>query len=446
MKNKNKVKLLTIATLLTTFLINTGIQSSNQIENNTAQAATNKKKTKPSGQKPNGKSGKGGPNIQSYDYKGTLKASLNVKSGTTKVGKKTITNNKTDQNVALVQKNGKLSLDGTKLKKTGNSKNDDNANFYGLDSILLANGKNAVATVKNATLTSKATGANGIFATNKGTVNVSNTKIKTTGKANSRGLDATYGGKINANKVKISTKGDHSAAAATDRGGGTVKNSKVATKGTGSPLAYSTGTINFNNVTGTASGSQIAGMEGYNKIYLVNSNLTSTNNKLSGSDPIKNGVIIYQSTSGDAETSSSKSADFQAKDSTLKTAITSGAMFYVTNTTGKITLENTKLNFNNSKVYLLNVAGNNSNGWGTKGKNGGHVTLTAKNQTLKGNIVVDSISSANVKLTDDSTYTGKTSIVANKYATSSSKSKTPLTISVGSNSKWIVTGNSTVTK
>ena len=159
----------------------------------------------------------------------------------------------------------------TKLKKTVNSKNDDSANFYGLDSILLANGKNAVATVKNATLTSKATGANGIFATNKGTVNVSNTKIKTTGKANSRGLDATYGGKINANKVKISTKGDHSAAAATDRGGGTVtvKNSKVATKGTGSPLAYSTGTINFNNVTGTASGSQIAGMEGYNKIYLV---------------------------------------------------------------------------------------------------------------------------------------------------------------------------------
>lgn len=446
MKNKNKVKLLTIATLLTTFLINTGIQSSNQIENNTAQAATNKKKTKPSGQKPNGKSGKGGPNTQSYDYKGTLKASLNVKSGTTKVGKKTITNNKTDQNVALVQKNGKLSLDGTKLKKTVNSKNDDSANFYGLDSILLANGKNAVATVKNATLTSKATGANGIFATNKGTVNVSNTKIKTTGKANSRGLDATYGGKINANKVKISTKGDHSAAAATDRGGTvTVKNSKVATKGTGSPLAYSTGTINFNNVTGTASGSQIAGMEGYNKIYLVNSNLTSTNNKLSGSDPIKNGVIIYQSTSGDAETSSSKSADFQAKDSTLKTAITSGAMFYVTNTTGKITLENTKLNFNNSKVDLLNVAGNNSNGWGTKGKNGGHVTLTAKNQTLKGNIVVGSISSANVKLTDDSTYTGKTSIVANKYATSSSKSKTPLTISVGSNSKWIVTGNSTVT-
>lgn len=52
MKTKNKVKLLATATLLTSFLINTGIQSSNQIENNTAQAATNKKKAKPSGKRP----------------------------------------------------------------------------------------------------------------------------------------------------------------------------------------------------------------------------------------------------------------------------------------------------------------------------------------------------------------------------------------------------------
>ena len=100
------------------------------------------------------------------------------------------------------------------------------------------------------------------------------------------------------------------------------------------------------NVKGTASGSQIAGMEGYNKISLNNSELTSTSNKISGSDPIKNGIIIYQSTSGDADTSSGKSATFKAKDSTLKTKISSGAMFYVTNTTGKITLENTKLDFN----------------------------------------------------------------------------------------------------
>ena len=204
--------------------------------------------------------------------------------------------------------------------------------------------------------------------TNNGTVNVKNTTIKTTGEANSRGLDATYGGKINADKIKISTNGDHSAAVATDRGGGVVKvnNSKITTKGSGSPLVYSIGSISLKNVTGIAHGSQIAGMEGYNKILLNNSTLTSTSNKISGSDPIKNGVIIYQSTSGDAETAAGKSASFNAKNSTLKTKISSGTMFYVTNTTGKINLENTKLDFSNKKVDLLNVTDNNSNNWEQK--------------------------------------------------------------------------------
>lgn len=397
------------------------------------------------GQPPTGQMGKGGPNTQSYDYTGTLEATINVKSGTKNIEKKTISNSTSDQNTVLAQKSGKLNIIDSTLKKTGDSASDDNANFYGLDSVVLANGKSAVTTIKNTKISSNATGANGIFATNKGTVNVKNTTIKTSGKANSRGLDATYGGKINADRIKISTNGDHSAAVATDRGGGIVKvnNSKLTTKGSGSPLVYSTGNISLKNVTGTAHGSQIAGMEGYNKISLNNSTLTSTSNKISGSDPIKNGVIIYQSTSGDAETSTGKSATFNAKNSTLKTKISSGAMFYVTNTTGKINLENTKLDFYNKKVDLLNVAGNNSNNWGTKGKNGGHIVLTATKQKLNGNIVVDTISSANVKLLKNSTYTGKTSIITNKYA--SSKSKNSLIMNVSSNSKWIVTGNSRVT-
>lgn len=319
--------------------------------------------------------GKGGPNTQSYDYTGTLEATVNAKSGTKNIEKKTISNSTSDQN----QKNGILNIIDSTLKKTEDATSDDNANFYGLDSVVLANGKKAIATVKNIKINSNATGANGIFATNNGTVNVKNTTIKTTGEANSRGLDATYGGKINADKIKISTNGDHSAAVATDGSGGVVKvnNSKITTKGSGSPLGYSTGSISLKNVTGIAHGSQLAGMKGHNKILLNNSTLTSTSNKISGSDPIKNGVIIYQSTSGDAETAAGKSTSFNAKNSTLKTKISSGAMFYVTNTTGKINLENTKLDFSNKKVDLLSVAGNNSNNWGIKDKNGGHIVLTA---------------------------------------------------------------------
>lgn len=56
---------------------------------------------KPAGKKPTGKkmgtppkAGKGGANTQSYDYTGTLSATVNVSSGTKSIGKTTIKNSK----------------------------------------------------------------------------------------------------------------------------------------------------------------------------------------------------------------------------------------------------------------------------------------------------------------------------------------------------------------
>ena len=117
----------------------------------------------------------------------------------------------------------------------------------------------------------------------------------------------------------------------------------------------------MDNVTGTASGSQIAGMEGYNRIIIYNSELESTNDATSGSDPIKNGVILYQSMSGDADTSSSAVADFEAVNSKLTTAITDGAMFYVTNTKAKVVLKDTEIQTGSDKVALIQATGNDSN-------------------------------------------------------------------------------------
>lgn len=81
--------------------------------------------------------GKGGPNTQSYDYTGTLEATVNAKSGTKNIEKKTISNSTSDQN----QKNGILNIIDSTLKKTEDVTSDDNANFYGLDSVVLTNGK-----------------------------------------------------------------------------------------------------------------------------------------------------------------------------------------------------------------------------------------------------------------------------------------------------------------
>ena len=67
----------------------------------------------------------------------------------------------------------------------------------------------------------------------------------------------------------------------------------------------------MSDVTGTAEGSQIAGMEGLNHIKIYDSELSSTITDKTASDPIANGVIIYQSTSGDADTSTGERAQFQ---------------------------------------------------------------------------------------------------------------------------------------
>jgi hypothetical protein len=410
------------------------------ISSQVVNAANSTPPAMPSGSK------KGGANTQSYDYTGSLSASVLVNSTSRKLLNKTYTSSSKDKNVALVKNAGSLTLNHVTLSKTGSSSNDDNNNFYGTNSVLLATGKKSTAYIKNSKIKSNAKGANGIFASNKATVYANNTSITTTGSANSRGLDATYGGTIIANKTNISTKGDHSAALATDRGGGNVSvtNSKLKTAGSGSPLIYSTGNIEVNNVTGSASGSQIAGMEGYNNIYISNSKLVSTNNNKTGSDPIKNGVILYQSMSGDADTSTSKAAKFQAVNSSLSTSIDSGAMFYVTNTRANVVLKNTKLNFNSKKVNLLTIAGNNSNSWGSAGSNGAKVIFTGIKQKLDGNISVDNISSLKLYLLKNSTYTGKTTITTNSKATSSSKTSAPITINIAKDSKWIVTGNSTV--
>lgn len=397
----------------------------------------------PGGSQPGGSGGQGGgANTMTFDYTGSYAATLSANKTEQTSDGETIEATKKDKNAALAKNGGKLTITNGTLTKSGNETDGDKANFYGVNSILLAVGSKSQATISDSTLQAESQGSNGIFATNKATVYANNDTITTTSD-NSRGLDATYGGKIYANKMTISTQGDHSAAIATDRGGGTISvtDSGLTTAGSGSPLLYSTGNIQVNNVTGTASGSQIAGMEGLNTILINNSTLESTQTKATASDPVADGIIIYQSTSGDAESTTGSAATFQAANSTLKSAIESGSMFYLTNTKANIVLSNTTLDFDSSKADLLNAAGNDSNGWGTAGSNGATVNFTGLGETLNGNISADTISKVNVYLLQGTTWTGKASITKNS---SGSTSGSHMNVNVDSSSTWVVSANSTV--
>ena len=187
--------------------------------------------------------------------------------------------------------------------------------YSGTNSVSPTVGEDSTTVIDGTDITASSSGSNGVFATDSGTVLVNDTSIETMAD-NSRGLDATYGGTISANKITADTQGGHSAIVATDRGGGSISlaDATLSTAGSGSPLLYSTGDIQVNNVSGTSSGSQIAGMEGLNTILIKDSTLESTVTGKTASDPIANGIIIYQSTSGGVTADTISSVDLYLLD------------------------------------------------------------------------------------------------------------------------------------
>ncbi len=387
--------------------------------------------------------GPGGADTQTFDYGGGYSASLAADGTSESTTDQNLSATDSSSNVVLAQNGGTLTVNGGTLEKSGSNTDGDACNFYGINSIALAVGDSSKISLQNALLNATSEGSNGIFATDGATVFANNFTINTTA-GNSRGLDATYGGTIVANGATISTQGEHCAAVATDRGGGNISlaNASLSTAGSGSPLVYSTGNIQVSKTSGTAAGSQLVGMEGLNTVLIDDSTLESTQTGATASDPIADGVIIYQSTSGDAEAKTGETASFQASNSKLKSAITSGAMFYLTNTSADIVLAGTTLDFDSNAAALLVASGNNSNNWGTSGSNGATAKLTGIGQTLSGNIEADAISSVDVHLTKNSTWTGTAANYAGAGATTGDTST--VSVSVDDSSSWIVTGNTTV--
>lgn len=320
----------------------------------------------------------------------------------------TYTSSESDQNVFLVINGGSLKISNAEIVKTGDaSTNDskrssdvsDDYNFYGINSVILVVGEGSSAEITDCTITSDCSGANAVFATASGEANVSNVQISTTGNS-SRGVYATYEGVINADHVDITTSGAHCAPIATDRGGGyvTVTNSTVQCSGDGSPCIYSTGEIKVENVVGTATGAQAAVIEGKNSITMTDCDFT-----VSGGN---NGVMLYQSMSGDAA-----DKDATASTSTLTmsgTTIrnnTEGAMFYITNTTSVIEL-NGGNTLESANGQLVNAA---TGRWGSDGSNGGNLSLNITGDSISDSVTADDISSVAVNVLDGGEFTGETS-------------------------------------
>ena len=394
------------------------------------------------GTPPDGAGGPGGPG-GGFGGSGTVTqgTSANTIDTDTTVYSETYESTGDDENALRVD-GATATLNGITVNKSaGKSSNTEDGDFYGQNAALLAT-NGATVTIENATITSSAQNGNGIFSYGEGTtVNISDSTIQTSAD-NSGGIQTTGGGTTNASNLTVETSGNSAAAIRSDRGGGTVNvdGGSYTSNGENSPAVYSTAAITVKNADLTANNSEALVIEGQNSITLENCTVTGSmsDNGTSADENVHN-VMIYQSMSGDAEVGTSR---FSMTGGSLTGK--HGDLFYITNTHSVITLSGVALTNEDTTANLMTIAGNSaSHGWGTAGKNGAQVELTADAQTLSDDITVDSISTLNFTLKNNSSFTGTLNIVENAEGGTAVENNAVVTLEAGST--WTLTGNCTLT-
>jgi hypothetical protein len=261
-------------------------------------------------------------------------------------------------------------------------------------------------------------------------INIADTTINVSG-GNAGGIEVAGGGTLVATNLTVNAT--VKAAIRSDRGGGnlTVDGGNYTTSGSsGAPAIYSTANIVVSNATLTANDSEAVVVEGFNSVTLNDCDVTGNMSGTYGesSENIQN-VMLYQSMSGDAEVGTSS---FTMTGGSLVSK--NGDMFYVTNTNSVIILSDVDLTLADG-TYLLLVAGNNSSrGWGTAGANGGNVTFNVSAQTLSGDIMVDSISTLEMNISNSSSFTGSINSDGTEAAS--------LSVMIDATSTWALTADS----
>ena len=350
-----------------------------------------------------------------------------------------------DESALMIRTQDSVAIDNPTVTKTGDSDGGDNCNFYGLNAALLVMG-GADAVITGGTVTSDASGANGVFcyggngASNGAggdgtTVTISDTVITTTGDG-SGGIMTTGGGTTYASNLTVTTSGRSSAAIRTDRGGGTVTvdGGTYTSNGLGSPAIYSTADITVRNAALVSSLSEGVCIEGMNSITLENCDLTADNTAMNGNATFLDTIMIYQSMSGDADSGTSA---FTMTGGSLTSL--SGHMFHVTNTHAVITLSGVNL-VNEGSDILLSVC---DDGWHGASNT---AELVADGQQLAGTILVGDNSSLTLTLQNGSSFEGTVSgEIVNAKGESVSSEIGNVAVVLDSTSTWTLTADTSVT-
>jgi hypothetical protein len=215
----------------------------------------------------------------------------------------------------------------------------------------------------------------------------------------------------------------------------TVEGGNYTSNGQGSPVIYSTADVTVSDAVLTSNMSEGAVIEGKNSITLNNCQMTVSNTRRNSHAQFLDGIMLFQSFSGDAATGNSH---FTMNGGTFTNR--QGHLFHVTNTNAIITLNGVKLVNDDPAKVLLSVCADGWQGAGNK------ATFNAVSQQLEGTILVGSDSELILKLSDGSSFTGSiggniTNAAGNTVSTETGK----VDITLGEGCTWNLTADTYIT-
>lgn len=319
-----------------------------------------------------------------------------------------------DQSGIFVYNSGVLTVGAVTVTTSGNASSTDNSDKYGVDAGILAGTSGSTGTIlitgTSSSVTTTGAVANGLFATGSGSsISMAGGTITASG-ANAHGVDATFGGSVTLTNVDVTTSNASSSAIATDFGGGTVTvtggNIVAADTASGSHSAgiYSTGTITVTGATVRSKADYGGVIDGANSIHLTHTSLTgATGGFKTWKTAPASGPATITVSGGSLEAETGNAFDVTGSTgNAATTAITVSGGAAVTASAGK----------------LLNVDG------------GSTATFEASGETLKGDLIADTASTATISLASSTSLTGTVTHAA---------------LSLDATSSWSLTGNSTLT-
>lgn len=349
--------------------------------------------------------------LNSYDTKSITEKSMAVIEVTKNENVSNLREISKEDNKSVIQVSNKAKYNATNLeltKESGKSTDFDSSTLYGLNSTFIAKEGSEIF-LEDSKLSSSISYSSAFFATGLETTATLNNVELSTDKDNSSALNASSEAKIDISNSDIKTKGNNSDAIKTLDANSliNINDSTIITEGQNSTLLYSKGKIEALNIKGT-SNSYLAIIEDRNSLELTNANLI-TNGQDKTINEYLGAFLIYSQESASASNNYT-SAKLDIIDSIIEINKDSSwydktPLFYLTNTEANINITNTTLNYG-SDILLKAVANSE---YGDIGDNAASVTLTATDQELTGEIIVDSNSKVRLNL-NNSTYEGKINV------------------------------------